>query len=55
MHDELFDNQRELNRDNIKSFGAEIGLNTDQYNECLDSKKYEPWVNANPRRGKPQV
>jgi protein-disulfide isomerase len=46
MHDKLFENQRELNPENMKAYAADIGLDTAQFDECLDSKKYEGWVNA---------
>jgi protein-disulfide isomerase len=39
MHDLLFDNQKELGVDNLKSFAGTIGLDTASFNECLDSKK----------------
>jgi protein-disulfide isomerase len=41
MHNLLFDNQRELDVDNLKAFAGTIGLDTGVFNECLDSKKYE--------------
>ena len=40
MHDLLFENQKELGVDNLKSFAGTIGLDTASFNECLDSKKY---------------
>lgn len=39
MHNLLFDNQRELGVDNLKSFAGTIGLDTGSFNECLDGKK----------------
>ena len=44
MHDLLFDNQKELGVDNLKSFAGTIGLDTATFNECLDSKKTEGQV-----------
>lgn len=41
MHNLLFDNQKELGADNLKSFAESIGLDTASFNECLDSKKTE--------------
>jgi protein-disulfide isomerase len=46
MHNIMFDNQRELSDENLKAYAADIGLNTAQFDDCLDTKKYEPWVNA---------
>ena len=46
MHNIMFDNQRALSDENLKAYAADIGLNTTQFDECLDTKKYEPWVNA---------
>jgi protein-disulfide isomerase len=39
MHDLLFENQKQLGVDNLKSFASTIGLDTASFNECLDSKK----------------
>jgi protein-disulfide isomerase len=44
-HDYLFDhhggeNQGAFSKDNLKGFAAELGLDTDAFNECLDSGKY---------------
>lgn len=46
MHDIIFDNQQDLSVSTLKSFAVEIGLNATDFDSCLDSKKYEPWVNA---------
>ena len=45
MHNILFENQRELGVDNLKTFAGTIGLDTASFNECLDSKKYQKRVN----------
>ena len=44
-HDKLFDsqsseNQGAFNKDNLKRFAAELGLDTAAFDECLDSGKY---------------
>ncbi len=39
MHDKLFENQQALSVDNSKKYAKELGLNTNQFNECLDSGK----------------
>jgi protein-disulfide isomerase len=44
-HDKLFDsqsgeNQGAFNNDNLKRFADELGLDTQAFDECLDSGKY---------------
>ncbi len=44
-HDHLFTNQKGENQgafnvENLKQFAADLGLDTKQFNECLDSGKY---------------
>lgn len=51
MHNMLFENQRELDVDNLKAFAGKIGLDTATFSECLDSKKYEKRVNADVAMG----
>lgn len=48
-HDKLFEeqageNQGAFARDNLKRFAAELGLDREQFNECLDSGRYESQV-----------
>ncbi len=48
-HDTLFENwggenQGVLSRPNLKKFAAEIGLDTDSFNSCLDTDKYAKQV-----------
>jgi len=45
FHDYLYDHQGQENSgafsaDNLKQFGASLGLNVDQFNNCVDSNKY---------------
>jgi protein-disulfide isomerase len=44
MHDLLFENSKQLGMDNLKAFAENIGLDTGQYNECLESKKHQATV-----------
>ena len=44
MHNVMFDNQRQLDVDNLKSFASDLGLDAAVFNECLDSKKHEKQV-----------
>ena len=39
-HDQLFANQDDLSDSNLKSIASGLGLNTNQFNQCLDSSKY---------------
>ncbi len=48
-HDKLFDsqsgeNQSAFNKDNLKRFATELGLDTRAFGECLDSGKYTSLV-----------
>lgn len=38
MHNLLFENQKELGIDNLKTFAGTIGLDTETFNKCLDDK-----------------
>jgi protein-disulfide isomerase len=49
FHDYLFthqgsENSGALSKDNLKGFAATLGLNTDQFNSCLDTDKYAKQV-----------
>lgn len=39
-HDKIFENQQSLSDASYKSWAAELGLNTNQFNQCYDSDKY---------------
>src|SRR3989338_2499977 len=39
-HDLLFENQQSLATSNLKQYAKDLGLNTEQFNSCLDSGKY---------------
>ena len=48
-HDTLFaeqrgENQGAFSRDNLKRFAADLGLDTAQFNQCLDSGQYRSYV-----------
>ncbi len=45
MHNIMFDNQKDLGVDSLKSFAATIGLNTSEFDACLDSREFEKQVN----------
>lgn len=54
MHDKIFEEQekkgpgasQDFNIENIKNWAKESGLNTEQFNSCFDSKKYEKEIKA---------
>ncbi len=39
-HDKVFENQGDLSATNLKKFAKDLGLNTNQFDNCLDSGKY---------------
>jgi protein-disulfide isomerase len=41
MHDRLFANQSKLQVDDLKQHALDLGLNPEQFNQCLDSGKRE--------------
>jgi protein-disulfide isomerase len=48
-HDKLFaeqgaENSGTFSQDNLKQFAADLGLDTQQFNQCLDSNKYQTKV-----------
>ena len=44
IHDKLFQEQEKINLDDVKKWAAEIGLDSQKFNECLDSRKYKDEV-----------
>jgi len=46
MHDIMFENQSALTISSLKKYAADIGLNTEQFNSCLDSGKYAAEVSG---------
>ena len=51
-HDKLFENQGALDSDSLKSYASELGLNTAQFNSCLDSEKYGSEVDKDTNDGR---
>lgn len=37
MHDKMYENQNDLRVDSLKRYAQELGLDTEEFNECLDS------------------
>ena len=44
MHDTLFENQQLLGIENLKGYAKQLGLNENDFNDCLDSGKYSAEV-----------
>ena len=44
MHDKLFTNQVALTVSDLKQYASQLGLNTAQFNSCLDDSKYRTEV-----------
>lgn len=44
MHDKIFENQQDLNENNLKTWAIQLGLDGVQFSSCLDSQKYLPEV-----------
>jgi protein-disulfide isomerase len=39
-------------RPNLKQYAADLGLNRDAFNSCVDSGRYEDWVRAQTEVGR---
>lgn len=44
MHDKMFINHDQLDDESLKIYAQQVGLDTNQFNECLDSGKYKKEV-----------
>ena len=51
MHDKLFENQVALDTDDLKKYAKDIGLNTAQFNTCLDTGKMASEVESDYQEG----
>jgi protein-disulfide isomerase len=51
-HDKLFENQSQLDVASLKRYAAELGLDTQAFNECLDSGKMAAEVQQDFNEGK---
>jgi protein-disulfide isomerase len=51
MHDAMFQNQQNLAVEQLKAKAAELGLNADQFNTCLDQGKFVSQVAADLEAG----
>ncbi len=46
MHDIMFENQKQLDLDSLKNYAATIGLDTEEFNDCLTNKKTDSDLRA---------
>ncbi|MBI2672220.1 DsbA family protein [Candidatus Woesearchaeota archaeon] len=51
MHDKIFSNQVSLSLDNLKIWAKDIGLDTNKFNDCLDSGKQASEVGNDEKDG----
>lgn len=51
MHDKMFDNQQALSVDQLKGYAKDLGLNTTQFNTCLDSGSKAKAISADMAKG----
>lgn len=51
-HDKLFENQRALEISNLKQYAADLGLDTDKFNSCLDDGEKASIVNNDLQEGR---
>lgn len=40
FHDKVFQSQENLNSDTVKAFAAQVGLNINEFDECVNSNRY---------------
>jgi protein-disulfide isomerase len=51
FHDLAYENNGAIEADDLKSYAAKAGLNMDQFNECVTSRRYRDRVNAQQGEG----
>jgi protein-disulfide isomerase len=51
MHDAMFANQQELGVDQLKAKAAELGMNADKFNKCVDSGEKAAAIQADQKAG----
>lgn len=50
-HDQLFENQEKMTLANLKKWAADLGLNTDKFDSCLDNQTYKDQVDKDVKDG----
>lgn len=51
MHDLLFQNQDKLDLGSLKKYATQLGLGIEEFNSCLDSRKYVSKIQASLQEG----
>ncbi|MBW2986396.1 DsbA family protein [Candidatus Woesearchaeota archaeon] len=51
MHDKIFENQKDLSEESLKTWAEELELDMDDFNSCLDSHKYAEKVKLSMAEG----
>ncbi len=51
-HDKLYENQPSINTENLKTWAAEMGVDTAEFNNCLDTEKFADEVDKDFEDGK---
>jgi protein-disulfide isomerase len=51
LHDKVYADQQSLSVESLKKWAGELGIKMDQFNTCLDTKKYEKQVDADMKDG----
>ncbi len=51
LHDAMFQNQQQIAVDNLKAKAAELGLDAEQFNSCVDNGKYAAQVATDLQQG----
>jgi len=51
LHEAMYENQQQLQVDNLKAKATALGMNAEQFNSCLDSGKFSASVQADTQAG----
>ncbi len=51
MHDKIFNNQKQMEIENLKSYAEELGLNMEQFNQDLETHRYKKVVDEDMKLG----
>lgn len=51
-HDKLYENQPAISTENLKAWAAELGVDADEFNDCLDTEKFGDEVDKDFEDGK---
>jgi len=51
MHDIMFQNPKQLSVDSLKAYAIEIGLNSAEFDECLDNQEHAKTVRSDMASG----